>query len=85
MNYFSLDIEGGELDVLQTIPWEKVDIDIFSIKVYGNSRNEDLVSEKMQKSGYTKVVSVLRGTNDIYVRNDFRSSVFGQDQKPKLI
>ena len=28
VDYFSLDIEGVELDVLQTIPWDKVDIKV---------------------------------------------------------
>ena len=29
IDYFSLDIEGVELDVLKTIPWEKVHIKVF--------------------------------------------------------
>ena len=28
VDYFSLDIEGVELDVLKTIPWDKVDIKV---------------------------------------------------------
>ena len=28
VDYFSLDIEGSELDVLRTIPWDKVDIKV---------------------------------------------------------
>lgn len=28
IDYFSLDVEGAELDVLQTIPWSKVDIKV---------------------------------------------------------
>ena len=28
IDYFSLDIEGLELDVLKTIPWDKVDIKV---------------------------------------------------------
>ena len=83
VNYFSLDIEGVELDVLKSIPWDKVDIDIFSIEVYGNGRDPNDVSVFMRKSGYTKVVSALKGTDDIYVRDDFRSPIFGPDQKPK--
>ena len=26
VDYLSLDVEGAELDILQTIPWDKVDI-----------------------------------------------------------
>lgn len=28
VDYFSLDVEGVELEVLQTIPWDKVDIKV---------------------------------------------------------
>ena len=31
IDYFSLDIEGLELDVLKTIPWDKVDIKVTTI------------------------------------------------------
>ena len=33
VDIFSLDIEGGELDVLRTIPWKKVDISVLVIEV----------------------------------------------------
>ena len=85
VDYFSLDVEGVELDVLKNIPWSKVDIDIFSIEVTGNGRDEHEVNEFMRTSGYTKVVSELGGADDIFVRNDFRSPIFGDDQKPKLM
>ena len=32
IDYFSLDIEGLELDVLKTIPWDKVDIKVTAIE-----------------------------------------------------
>ena len=32
MDYFSLDIEGPELEVLQTLPWDKVDITAISVE-----------------------------------------------------
>ena len=28
VDYFSLDVEGVELDILRTIPWDKVDIKV---------------------------------------------------------
>ncbi|XP_035701096.1 uncharacterized protein LOC110861992 isoform X2 [Folsomia candida] len=34
VDYFSLDIEGAELDVLKTIPWENVLIKVLSIEVH---------------------------------------------------
>jgi len=32
VDYFSLDIEGPELEVLETIPWDKVDITAISVE-----------------------------------------------------
>ena len=32
VDYFSLDIEGPELEVLQTLPWDKVDITAISVE-----------------------------------------------------
>ena len=34
IDYFSLDIEGAELAVLKTIPWEKVDIKVRNHDIY---------------------------------------------------
>ena len=33
VNYFSLDIEGAEFLVLQSIPWENVDIEMMGIEL----------------------------------------------------
>ena len=33
MDFFSLDIEGAEMAVLKTIPFDKVDIEVFLIEV----------------------------------------------------
>ena len=33
MHYLSLDIEGGEMSVLRTIPWHNVDIWLLSVEV----------------------------------------------------
>ena len=32
VNYLSLDIEGAELSVLKTIPWDKVDIEVMTVE-----------------------------------------------------
>ena len=32
VNYLSLDIEGAELLVLQTLPWDKLDIEVMTIE-----------------------------------------------------
>ena len=60
VDYLSLDIEGGELKVLQTIPFSKVDIRVMSIEVLHVERRE--VKKLMAKNGY-RVLRDLK--NDI--------------------
>lgn len=87
VDYFSLDIEGVELDVLKTIPWNKVDIKIFSIEVEANGRDRygEKVDEVMIAAGYTKILDKLENLDNVYVRNDFRSPLFKYDGKPRLM
>ena len=85
VDYFSLDIEGAELAVLKTIPWDKVDIKILSIEVGENGRDPNEINKFMQKSGYTLVIQMLGKLDNIYVRSDFLSPVFGRDQNPRLL
>ena len=33
VDYFSLDVEGNELDVLRTIPWDKVNIRVSDLQL----------------------------------------------------
>ena len=37
VDYFSLDVEGAELQILQTIPWDKVDIKVRYFRMIKNS------------------------------------------------
>ena len=39
IHFFSLDVEGAELDILKTIPFDKVKIDSFAIEYAVSSRN----------------------------------------------
>jgi len=50
VDFMSLDIEGSELDVLQTIPFDKVQIDLFLIETQHS--NETAITELMAKNGY---------------------------------
>ena len=46
----SLDVEGFELDVLRTIPWDKVDIKVLSVEWQAVTR--DAIPEYMKNIGY---------------------------------
>ncbi|KAL3885806.1 hypothetical protein ACJMK2_025843 [Sinanodonta woodiana] len=57
IDYFSLDVEGRELSVLQSIPFDKLHIDTFTIEyLNGNDNNyyKDIKSF-MEKNGYQHV------------------------------
>ena len=57
VNWFILDIEGAEFQVLKTVPWDKVDIEVLSVEtdlagmVMEGSRQE--IIELMESVGYT--------------------------------
>ena len=65
VHYFSLDIEGAEMGVLKTIPWDKVDIWVISVethmagKVFPGTR-EDII-EFMKSVGYRFVALIETG------------------------
>ena len=55
----SLDIEGAELEVLYSIPWDLVDIRVFSVEInkMSDSVLEELTSY-MKDNGYKKVANI---------------------------
>ena len=84
VHYLSLDIEGAELPVLKSVPWEKVDILAMTVethlagRIFPGSR-EDLISY-LEEVGYTHISWAHRNTNqartnmgttdDLFVRKD---------------
>ena len=52
VDYFSLDVEGFELKVLQTIPWDKVDIKVLTVEWQAITRQA--IPEYMKNIGYIK-------------------------------
>ena len=62
VNWFILDIEGAEFQVLQTIPWELVDIEMVSVEtdlaglVLPGSRDE--IIDYMESQGFHHAASV---------------------------
>ena len=54
-----------------------------AIEVGGNGRGYEEVDKLLNKANYTKVLHMFKGQDNIYVHNDLRSPVFGDDQKPK--
>ena len=50
VDFFSLDIEGAELVVLKTIPWDKVNIKLVMIETAHSEENE--IITVMYNAGY---------------------------------
>jgi Methyltransferase FkbM domain len=68
VDYFSLDVEGLELEVLETIPWSKFDIRTLSVEHAHVRRGGQAVSDFMAGKGYRKE-AVLSSTD--HVKNIF--------------
>ena len=57
IDYFSLDVEGGELYILKHLEWDKLNIKMFSIEV---DQHKTEIIEFMKSKGY-KIETELRG------------------------
>lgn len=86
VNYFILDIEGAELQVLKTLPWDKVDIEVVSVEtdlagmVMEGSREE--IIDLMISVGYTHADHSSSWSHvnnvpkdDMFIRNDIAARV----------
>jgi hypothetical protein len=74
VDYFSLDIEGAELEILKTLPLDKVDVKVFSIE-YKLPGNHEATRKKLQEirnylviHGY-KVVRIGIGADVILMKD----------------
>lgn len=81
MDYFSLDIEGAELQVLETIPFDKVDIKILDIEMNhvgeifeGTPRK---VKKLLKKAGYEYFRSI--DIDEVFVKKEFEFVRFIRD------
>ncbi|XP_039310977.1 uncharacterized protein LOC105200111 isoform X2 [Solenopsis invicta] len=52
IDYFSLDIEGNEIDVLETIPFNEVDIKTLSVEYIHNAKGQKYLIDMMDRKGY---------------------------------
>ena len=53
VDYFSLDVEGAELDVLKTIPFDKIDITALSVEYIHVPGGKKAVKDFMESKGYS--------------------------------
>ena len=63
IDYFSLDVQGGEYSVLESIPFDKISIDSFSVEYVNTTR--DQIINKLEHHGY----NFKKGTRqDLYFK-----------------
>lgn len=68
VDFLSLDVEGAEVAVLNTVPWDKVDIELIMVEVEHSDRRA--IKEIMRTAGYKRWRN-LQGVDFIYkkIRN----------------
>ena len=79
VNYFSLDVEGPELDILQTIPFDKIAIDVISIeyKVIGVNGRES------RDSSLTKLQNIRNFFKDLGTYGEVGILPWGKGMNPR--
>lgn len=65
ISYLSIDVEGGEMQILQSIDFEKFDIKLIGIE---NNYGDFAITRFLQKRGY-KLIFAL-GCDDFYAKKD---------------
>ncbi|XP_065351453.1 uncharacterized protein LOC135946905 isoform X1 [Cloeon dipterum] len=68
IDYFSLDVEGNELEVLRTIDFDQFDIRTLSVEFKHVKAGKDMVQRFMNEKGYEVHSTVTRSDN---LANDF--------------
>uniref|UniRef100_A0A2P2IEN7 Protein Star-like n=1 Tax=Hirondellea gigas TaxID=1518452 RepID=A0A2P2IEN7_9CRUS len=60
VDYFSLDVEGQEFNVLKTIPFQELDIKVLSVEYRHAPEGKDTIMKYMEQNGYV----LYKETND---------------------
>ncbi|XP_068222502.1 uncharacterized protein [Palaemon carinicauda] len=68
IDYFSLDVEGAELPILRTIPWDKVNIKTLSVEFVHGGEGKEAISKYMNSQGYDVYAEV---THPGWLANDY--------------
>ena len=70
VEFLSLDIEGDELYVLKTIPFDKVDIRMMTVEVAHGKGGDDSIRSFLRIKGYDGLIKIQRPwdgyANDIF-------------------
>lgn len=71
VDFFSLDVEGDELNVLKTVPWDKADIRMMTVEYVHEVGSSGDLKNYVESQGYDSLLQMSRwdgGVNDIIFR-----------------
>ena len=89
VHLLSLDIEGAELEVLRSIPFDKVDIKVIVVevkhvnKVFNDADIEQDIDKLLARNGFNLFAKVH--INNVYVKEDFKLKRLKSQFKPFLV
>jgi hypothetical protein len=63
IDFFSLDVEGEELNVLHTIPFDKVDIEMMTVEFKHVTDGEFSLKQFVEQQGYSSILRVSHYNN----------------------
>ncbi|ELT88811.1 hypothetical protein CAPTEDRAFT_205199 [Capitella teleta] len=64
IDYLSLDVEGPEVEILDTIPFDKLRIDVITVEYRAKGQQSDLLSRSLEKLGRIREVIGKTGLYD---------------------
>jgi hypothetical protein len=63
VDYFSLDVEGHEYQVLLTIPFDQINIKVLSVEYIHDKEGSQEIEDFMRGKSYQVVTKVTNGNN----------------------
>ncbi|XP_013412926.1 uncharacterized protein LOC106175454 [Lingula anatina] len=76
VDYFTLDVEGAEIEILKSFPWQHVTVDVWTIEyaVHGGGpdtpKREKAIREIFKNTGLYREGTILGSQDIVFVRKD---------------
>ncbi len=71
VDYFSLDVEGKEVEILKTVPFDRIQIDTLSVE-YAHGAGKESYTTFMESKGYITYKDIKFHDQKLYLgANDF--------------
>ena len=61
IDFFSLDVEGDELKILKTIPFDKINIKMLTVEYFHGPGGANALQKFMESKGYQVVANIRQG------------------------